>query len=110
MIIAWLAWSETGSLSIFGGMMIVNIITRCVMRLSELKFIEEASCKTFAPGVGEGRIYTTEYECPCGKGRVVYEDDQTPGYKESAILIYCATCREKYEPDYSVPYLALKEK
>ncbi|WFF74037.1 hypothetical protein [Proteiniclasticum sp. QWL-01] len=79
------------------------------MRLSELKFIEETSMHTVAYGVGEGTIETTEYECPCGKGRVVDEDDKTPGYRESAILIYCDNCREKYEPDYSIHGLKLKE-
>lgn len=80
------------------------------MQLSELKFIEDSSIYSEGYGAGEGTIDRTEYECPCGKGRVIYEKDNIPGFRESIILIYCDNCHEKYEPDYSIHGLKLKGK
>ncbi len=35
-----------------------------------------------------------EYECPCGKGRIVYE--RVIGFNDYYAIIECKECREKY--------------
>lgn len=46
--------------------------------------------------VGYGEIINEEYKCPCGKGTVVYEDDDLIGYKSKYIYCNCSECNEKY--------------
>lgn len=48
-------------------------------------------------GAGEGRVITEEYKCPCGNGKVIYEKDDIPGFRESSTDCYCATCNSEYE-------------
>ena len=44
-----------------------------------------------------GGSYTHYYKCPCGKGRIVDDNDATPGFRSHDIFIECAECQEKYE-------------
>lgn len=46
---------------------------------------------------GTTELYT--YECPCGKGTIVEEHDNIPGFRDHGVYIYCDTCKEKYEFD-----------
>ncbi|WP_251028655.1 hypothetical protein [Bacillus sp. ISL-18] len=48
-------------------------------------------------GAGSGSIIKKEYECPCGKGKVFYEKDDIPGFRESDIWTDCKECDEKYK-------------
>lgn len=48
-------------------------------------------------GAGSGRIMNEEYECPCGKGKVSYEKDDIPGFRDSHVYCDCAECDEKYK-------------
>jgi hypothetical protein len=41
--------------------------------------------------------YTHYYKCPCGKGRVVDDNDATPGYRCHDTYIECQECKEKYD-------------
>lgn len=42
------------------------------------------------------RIYT----CPCGKGRIVEEQDYTPGHRDGNAFIDCDSCRKHYSIDF----------
>jgi hypothetical protein len=44
-----------------------------------------------------GKIITTVYECPCGKGKVVLTEENIPGYYDFYTNFECAECREKFE-------------
>lgn len=48
-------------------------------------------------GAGPGIIELLEYECPCGKGKIVEEHDIIPGFEEHFVNIYCNDCCDKYE-------------
>lgn len=48
-------------------------------------------------GAGSGTTINITYECPCGKGKVYYEKEDTPGFRESSIYTDCIECREKFE-------------
>lgn len=41
------------------------------------------------------------YECPCGKGKIIEEHDNTPGFRCHDVYIMCNECEEKYELDLS---------
>ncbi|NCB36013.1 MAG: hypothetical protein EOM58_08195 [Clostridia bacterium] len=47
-------------------------------------------------GAGSGYVERTEYTCACGKGIVVYEHDAIPGFRDSACIIECDECRNRY--------------
>ena len=63
-------------------------------------------------GAGCGDTEWYEYECPCGKGRIIEEHDNIPGFREHDVYIECDVCREKYTLDLSngVRYWKLVEK
>ncbi len=42
-----------------------------------------------------------EYECPCGKGRIIEEHDNIPGFREHDVYIACDECSKKYTLDTS---------
>jgi hypothetical protein len=44
-----------------------------------------------------GEIITTEYECPCGKGKVILTEEAIPGYYDFYTDFNCAECKEKFE-------------
>lgn len=50
------------------------------------------------PGYGDGSGDTEryEYECPCGKGKIVEEHDNIPGFCEHNVWIDCAKCSQNY--------------
>lgn len=52
-------------------------------------------------GVGTGSQTYAEYECPCGKGKIVDDHDDIPGFRSHDIFIACDECREKYDIDRS---------
>ena len=41
-------------------------------------------------GAGEGDTERYEYLCPCGKGRVIEEHDNIPGFREHDVEYSCA--------------------
>lgn len=41
------------------------------------------------------------YKCPCGKGEIVDDKDDTPGFRSHDVFLTCDKCREKYEFDFS---------
>ena len=47
-------------------------------------------------GAGSGDLIREEYKCPCGKGTVVYEKDDIPGFKDWSTDVYCEKCSKKY--------------
>ncbi len=52
-------------------------------------------------GAGDGSTERYEYECPCGKGKVVEEHDNIPGFREHNVYISCDKCNMEYELDTS---------
>ena len=47
-------------------------------------------------GAGSGNTQRYEYECPCGKGKIVEEHDNIPGFRDHDVLIQCPECSKKY--------------
>lgn len=47
-------------------------------------------------GAGSGDTERYEYECPCGKGKILEEHDNIPGFREHDVWIVCAECSQKY--------------
>ncbi|WP_294363623.1 hypothetical protein [uncultured Clostridium sp.] len=52
-------------------------------------------------GAGSGDIERYEYECACGKGKIVEEHDNIPGFRDHDVYICCENCRENYKLDTS---------
>lgn len=55
--------------------------------------------KTSHPGygVGEGTVIKDTYQCPCSKGKVYYEKDNIPGFRDRDVYTDCKDCQGKYE-------------
>lgn len=47
-------------------------------------------------GAGPGTIERHEFLCPCGRGLIIEEHDNTPGFREHDIWIDCDKCRESW--------------
>ena len=56
-------------------------------------------------GVGFGRdrgeILEIRFECPCGKGCIIEEHDEIPGFKNKDVFIRCPDCTKKHTLDIS---------
>lgn len=52
-------------------------------------------------GAGSGDKERYEYECPCGKGKIVEEHDNIPGFRERDVYITCEECIQNYILDTS---------
>lgn len=61
-----------------------------------LKRIESDEAYHQGYGAGSGRVIREVYECPCGKGKVYYEKDDIPGFRESDNYTDCPDCGELY--------------
>lgn len=48
-------------------------------------------------GAGEGDTERYEYECPCGKGKIIEEHDNIPGFRDHDVWISCDECSKKYK-------------
>jgi len=48
-----------------------------------------------------GVIIETEYECPCGKGKIVSTSENIPGYLDRYAKIECADCKQVYDLSFS---------
>lgn len=53
-------------------------------------------------GAGNGDTEYYEYECPCGKGTIVEEHDNIPGFREHSVNLYCDECSKIYDIDTSL--------
>ena len=52
-------------------------------------------------GAGAGDTEYYEYECPCGKGTIIEEHDNIPGFREHSVYLHCTTCSKEYIIDTS---------
>ena len=54
-------------------------------------------------GIGptRGNIEHIEFECPCGKGKIIEEHDNIIGHREHDVWIECPDCYNKYDFDIS---------
>jgi hypothetical protein len=50
-------------------------------------------------GAGDGDTERYEYLCPCGKGRIIEEHDNIPGFREHDAWLRCSECSKKYRLD-----------
>ncbi|MGF7049141.1 hypothetical protein J2T13_003649 [Paenibacillus sp. DS2015] len=62
----------------------------------DLKFVNEEISSHSGYGAGPGVVISREYECPCGAGRVIYEKDDIPGFRDSGTFCKCKECDGKY--------------
>ena len=44
-------------------------------------------------------IRTNKITCPCGKGTIIEEHDNIPGFRDHGVYICCEECNKKYELD-----------
>ena len=52
-------------------------------------------------GAGSGDTECYEYECACGKGKIIEEHDNIPGFRDHSVYINCDECNEIYDLDTS---------
>lgn len=52
-------------------------------------------------GTGSGDTERYEYECPCGKGKIVEEHDNIPGFRDHSVILFCEECKKHYIIDTS---------
>ena len=52
-------------------------------------------------GAGAGDTEYYEYECPCGKGTIIEEHDNIPGFRNHSVYLHCDLCSRKYFIDTS---------
>ncbi|MCL2079210.1 MAG: hypothetical protein FWH17_05110 [Oscillospiraceae bacterium] len=64
----------------------------------EMVSINEDGTKSSSP-LGEN--ISTEYECPCGKGKIVATFENMAGYRDSWVKIECEDCSKKYSVSYN---------
>lgn len=61
-----------------------------------LKKIDSSKVFSVGYGAGSGEIINEVYECPCGEGKVYYEKDDIPGFRESDTYTDCPNCKDLY--------------
>lgn len=66
-----------------------------------LEKIYEKTSLSSGYGAGSGTTSYVEYLCPCGKGKIIDENDAIPGFRDHSVIIDCAVCKDKYELDFS---------
>ena len=47
-------------------------------------------------GAGEGTTEYYKYKCPCGKGNIIEEHDNIPGFREHDVFINCSYCNKLF--------------
>lgn len=52
-------------------------------------------------GAGSGDSERLEFECPCGKGKIIEEHDNIAGFRDHDVWIECSECHKKYDIDVS---------
>ena len=65
------------------------------------KLIYESQEEHSGYGAGSGDTEYYEYECPCGKGIIIEEHDNIPGFRDHDVYIACDECSKKYILDTS---------
>lgn len=70
-------------------------------RAGRPKLITESTSDFEGYGAGTGTQTYVEYECPCGKGKIIDDHDDTPGFRSHDVFISCPTCKERFSIDTS---------
>ena len=65
------------------------------------KLIESSREYSLGYGAGSGDTERYEYECPCGKGRIIEEHDNIPGFRDHDVYFDCGICSNAYIIDTS---------
>lgn len=66
---------------------------------TERIYASEESHNGYGAGSGDTELYI--YKCLCGKGRIVEEHDNIPGFRDHDVYIDCDECSKKYVLDTS---------
>ncbi len=61
------------------------------------KLIYESQNEHPGYGAGSGTTELYEYECPCGKGKIIEEHDNIPGFREHDVYIDCEVCSKLFD-------------
>lgn len=64
------------------------------------KLIYESQEEHSGYGAGSGDTEYYEYGCPCGKGKIIEEHDNIPGFRDHDVYIACDECRKKIHSQY----------
>ena len=48
----------------------------------------------------DGYVEKNIYACPCGRGRIVEEQDHTPGHRDGIAFLECSNCSKHYHIDF----------
>ena len=67
----------------------------------EKKLINKVINEHEGYGAGSGDTEHYEYECPCGKGIIIEDHDNIPGFRDHDVYILCPECSQKYVIDIS---------
>ena len=65
------------------------------------KLINSSQSEHPGYGAGCGDTERYEYECPCGKGKIIEEHDNIPGFRDHDVYLDCPECSKKYKLDTS---------
>lgn len=65
--------------------------------------ISSSTDETSGWGAGAGTIERHEFLCPCGRGLIIEEHDNTPGFREHDVLIHCDRCRQTWRKVPGLP-------
>lgn len=65
------------------------------------KLVDSHEANHAGYGAGSGDIERYEYECPCGKGKIIEEHDNIPGFREHDVYMVCEECGQNYDIDVS---------
>lgn len=48
-------------------------------------------------GAGEGDVETIVFKCPCGRGEIIEQHDNIPGFRENDVYIDCDICKHLFD-------------
>lgn len=51
--------------------------------------------------IKDNHLIKREYVCPCEEGKVLEEQDYTPGHRDAFVWIECKACQKHYKIEYS---------
>lgn len=66
---------------------------------TKMTYSNRSAHEGYGAGCGDTEFYV--FECPCGKGRIIEEHDNIPGFRDHSVYIDCERCRDDYEVDTS---------
>ena len=62
-----------------------------------LKELSREHTPSVGRGNNHGETFITTYQCPCGQGKVLKEEDTIIGFRQIYVHITCTDCLKKYK-------------